>query len=96
MTFYKDRFNVWRKDYDFFNLADIFAGAFHGKLCTEKFFVDCGAITEIKRFQDEPDVTDYIKMDMKLDAISRYQEIHGVGPKEALHEVTEMIKNMEV
>lgn len=99
MTFYKDRFNVWRKGYDFFNLANIFAGAFPGKLCSEdvfeKFFVDCGAITEIKRFQDEPDVIDYIKMGMKLDALARYQEIHGVGPKEALHEVAEMIKNME-
>lgn len=96
MTFYKDRFNVWHEDRDFFHMADIFAGAFPAKSRSEEFFVDCGAISEIKRFQDEPDVIDYLKMGMKVAAVRRYYYIHGVTLKESREMVEKIQKDMEV
>lgn len=95
MKFYKDRFNIWHEEEEFYKMAQIFICAFPEKTYSEKFFVDNGVISEIKEFQSEPDVIDYLKMGMKVAAVRRYYHIHGGTLKESREMVEKIEKDME-
>lgn len=91
MKFYKDRFGKWYKENHFFGMAQVFSPAFPGETFSEKMFVDSGVITEVKEFKDEPSVIEYLKFDMKIEAVFRYYHLH----KSTLAKAREMVDLME-
>lgn len=95
MKFYKDRFNKWHNEDDFLKMAQIFSSAFPKEsFYLPSFLKDVGCIKEEKVISS-PNVIDYLKMDMKVDAVKQYYNIHRCTLKEAREKVEQIKEDME-
>lgn len=102
MKFYKAKNGQWYGEEKFWEMANIFKYCFHGSLSLD---MECGydadivrlTCDEVKVFDGEPSVIDYLKMDMHADAVLRYYHIHeGTTLREARDMVDKIEKDMEV
>lgn len=77
MKFYKDRFGKWHTEDKFMNMASIFSPLIctYSELITEDLLVRAGCITKVRSL-NRPSVIDLLKMDMKVDAVFLYRDIH--------------------
>lgn len=96
MKFYKDRFDKWHKEEDFLKMAQIFCPAFPNDVfLLPDYLKDSGCIHEEIEITN-PSVVDYLKMGMRVDAISCYYHAHnGCTLKEARDMVEKIEKDME-
>lgn len=100
MKFYKDHFGKWHDEKSFFDMAKIFQPCF--SVCHSCAF-ECGyngdiirlCCSDVKEFNVSPSVIDYLLMDMCIDAIKRYREIHGCTLMKAREMVEKIEKDME-
>lgn len=98
----KDRFGKWYKENEFYKYVNIFSPAFSTDVFSEQFLIDTGVIAEIRKFEDEPSVVDYLMFDMKIYAIWRYRHLHNCLISEAkaivdkIQEDLERVKNEKV
>lgn len=95
MKFYKDRFGKWHNEEDFLKMAQIFCPAFPSDIYfLPSYLKDIGCIKE-EKILSNPSIIDYLLIDMRVEAIRRYREIHGCTLMEARKEVGKIEKNME-
>lgn len=95
MKFYKDRFGKWHNEEDFLKMAQIFCPAFPSDIYfLPSYLKDIGCIKE-EKILSNPSVIDYLLMNMRVEAIRRYWEIHGCTLMESRAEVEKIEKDME-
>lgn len=95
MTFYKDRFGKWHKEDDFLSMAQIFAPAFAGHATfLPEFLLKTKCIID-KKIILFPNVVDYLIMDMRVEAIKRYCEIHKCTLVEARRMIEKIKEDMD-
>lgn len=95
MKFYKDRFGKWHNEEDFLKMAQIFCPAFPSDIYfLPSYLKDIGCIKE-EKILSNPSVIDYLLMNMRVEAIRRYREIHGCTLMESWAEVEKIEKDME-
>lgn len=77
MKFYKDRFGKWYTESKFRNLLSIFSPLICScdEFITEDFLVRAGCITKVRSLS-KPSVVDLLSMDLKVDAVFLYRDIH--------------------
>lgn len=90
----KDRFGKWYKDTYFNTFAHIYESKVSTEVSLEKPFMKSGLITEIVEFEEEPSVIDYLKHDMRMEAIFRYYQLHNCSHKEAIRMVDKIQEDM--
>lgn len=77
MKFYKDRFGKWHTEDKFMNMASIFSPLIctYSALITEDLLVRAGCITKVRTL-NKPSVIDLLLMNLKVDAVFLYRDIH--------------------
>lgn len=77
MKFYKDRFGKWYTEDKFMNMLSIFSPLIctYSELITEDLLVRAGCITKVRTLNN-PSVVDLLLMNLKVDAVFLYRDIH--------------------
>lgn len=95
MVFYKDRFNKWHTEDDFLEMAKLFTRAFPpGAFYLIDHLEKTGCIKEKKNIAF-PTVIDFLKMNMRFEAIKRYRDIHNSTLLEAREMVDKIQEDIE-
>lgn len=95
MIFCKDRLGKWHKYDNYMEMAQLFVPGFPANYVHLHDYLKRTCCIQEEKCIDRPSVVDFLLMDMRIDAIKLYRDIHGCNLMEARSMIEKIEKDME-
>lgn len=95
MIFCKDRLGKWHKYDDYMAMAQLFVPGFPANYVHLHDYLKRTCCIQEEKYIESPSVVDYLLMEMRVEAIKRYRDIHKCDLLEAKNMVDQIEKDME-